>query len=300
MHRNHRSESNRSAAGGGLKPLFACCIHAAAIAALATISSLTALEGEFVYDDERSIVRNSLVYGGFDWSDLVHHDFWGQALDHPASHLSMRPLTTLSFRMDARRTQERLEVKSLSADSGLQPKSFKRSNVVLHGTAGIMLYITLSVVLRSRQIAFLSALLFSSQAIHTEVVANITGRAEILSCIFVLSSVLCASTARTSYARSSLRSYFLTVLVGVFSILALCSKENGICALPICIALDVLAHYVHGENVAGATLASIRRCAIWSTFLVGMVVARMFVMDFRMPTYNPGQNPVSFSAITTA
>ena len=73
----------------------------ATIAACAILSNGPSLGGEFVFDDTEAIVGNSDVTGDTSLVDLFSHDFWGNDMQSNRSHKSYRPITVLSFRLDA-------------------------------------------------------------------------------------------------------------------------------------------------------------------------------------------------------
>ncbi|KAL1458924.1 hypothetical protein WDU94_010947 [Cyamophila willieti] len=75
--------------------------------------------------------------------------------------------------------------------SGLQPLWFHASNVVLHAIASVLFTrLVLVVVGLEPRYAMLAGLIFATHPIHTEAVAGIVGRADILACIFFLLSFL--------------------------------------------------------------------------------------------------------------
>src|SRR5262249_51026751 len=70
------------------------------------------------------------------------------------------------------------------AISGGRPFSYHLANVVLHAAATCLLYLLLRRLLeglpRVTEIAFVAGLLFAVHPIHTEAVANVVGRSELL------------------------------------------------------------------------------------------------------------------------
>lgn len=79
-------------------------------------------------------------------------------------------------------------------------------------------------------------------------VANVVGRAESLSCIFFLLSVLSYTHSigglrRSPFLPPSHVGWPFTLLGVLFAACAMLSKEQGIMALGVCAAFDVLAHW---------------------------------------------------------
>ena len=93
------------------------------------------------------------------------------------SHKSYRPLTVLSFRIN-------------HALSGLDPRDFHITNVVLHTIVSLLSFELSRLLFADKRPAFIAALLFSVHSIHTEAIANIVGRAELLSAIFFIAALL--------------------------------------------------------------------------------------------------------------
>lgn len=112
-------------------------------------------------------------------------------------------------------------------------------NVLLYALGCVLLFF---VLIRYTKInvyfLFLVVMLFAAHPIHTEVVANIKSRDEILSMIFLLLSLLAIS----SYLKSSKTLHFVLALVAFF--LGLLSKESAI----VYVALVPLFIYFFKEN----------------------------------------------------
>ena len=176
-----------------------------ALVALVIITSGLALywptlSYSFVYDDHIQIVNNPLVVG-FSSSSIakifVEPTFPGNLY---------RPVTTLSFGLT-------------SYLFGITPLAFHLLNVLLHISVTLLVF-TLSRRLQfSALISSTAALLFLLHPLHTEAVANVTGRAELLVALFGLGSVIIA----TSSIQTPIRLF--TALLLFF--LATLSKESG-------------------------------------------------------------------------
>ena len=92
-------------------------------------------------------------------------------------------------------------------------------NCVLHGFNALLIFV-LFYRSRFKSLSLCTAILFAIHPIHTEVVAAIVGRAEILSLTFGLLSILAAQ--RTQF-----------VFVFLFLLLSFLSKESGLVFLPL-------------------------------------------------------------------
>lgn len=139
--------------------------------------------GHFVFDDSVAIVKNADVTNpGTPWEALLRHDFWGANLTDKKSHKSFRPLTVLSFQQEARL-------------AGLDPAQMKTTNWMLHTVIGLLLPMFFQVVSWRRRckpwgVEYWAAVLFVVHPIHTEAVAGIVGRAELLTTVGFVLAVL--------------------------------------------------------------------------------------------------------------
>ena len=155
------------------------------VIACAIVAYINGLYGDWLDDDPVAIVENPDVLcprglrGLFDnfWL-LLAHDFWGMPLASEQSHLSYRPLTTLSFRLQ-------------HALVGFDARSFSRVNVALHALVCILFSRCCAApVLPHESQRVFAGLLFALHAVHVEAVTNTVGRAELLSAALFFAAVL--------------------------------------------------------------------------------------------------------------
>ena len=98
---------------------------------------------------------------------LWRHDYWGQPMAAADSHKSWRPLATLTFRWNFQM-------------HGLAPAGFHAANVALHALACVLVLGVARHALRDERGAVLAAALFATHPVHSEPVASIVGRADVL------------------------------------------------------------------------------------------------------------------------
>ncbi|HEX8931692.1 MAG TPA: hypothetical protein VF810_00885 [Patescibacteria group bacterium] len=101
---------------------------------------------------------------------------------------------------------------------GTSPWGFRLVNVLLYALVCWLVYVFAVQVLKDKKWAFILAILFVVHPIHTEAVNNIVGRAEILSLIFFLSSMVVTQKRKAE-------------LGALFYLLAMLSKESAIVAI---------------------------------------------------------------------
>ena len=152
------------------------------------------LEGAFVIDDGSAVRTNQDLRPEVPISQLLEHDFWGRPIRALHSVKSYRPLTVLSFRWNF-------------ALHGLDVYGYHLANVVLHAVCAALV-VPLAFLLVPAEDATVAATVasfsFAVHPVHTEAVASIVGRAEVLCCLFYLLCLLLY--ARSVRARSVLLS----------------------------------------------------------------------------------------------
>uniref|UniRef100_A0ABI7Z4U0 dolichyl-phosphate-mannose--protein mannosyltransferase n=1 Tax=Felis catus TaxID=9685 RepID=A0ABI7Z4U0_FELCA len=216
--------------GCGLAPAGA----AALLAGASCLCYGRSLQGEFVHDDVWAIVNNPDVRPGapLRWG-IFTNDFWGKGMAENTSHKSYRPLCVLTFKLNVFLT-------------GMNPFYFHAVNVILHCLVTLVLMYTCDkAVFGNRRLAFATALLFAVHPIHTEAVAGIVGRADVLACLLFLLAFL-------SYNRSvdqrhvgecfppTVSPFFLllSLLLGTCAMLV---KETGITVFGVCLVYDLFS-----------------------------------------------------------
>uniref|UniRef100_A0A8C5LCQ8 dolichyl-phosphate-mannose--protein mannosyltransferase n=1 Tax=Jaculus jaculus TaxID=51337 RepID=A0A8C5LCQ8_JACJA len=210
---------------------------AALLAGAGCLCHCGSLRGEFVHDDVWAIVNNPDVRPGAPrrWA-VFANDFWGKGLAENTSHKSYRPLCVLSFRLNIFLT-------------GMDPFYFHVVNVILHCLVTLVLMYTCDkAVFKHRGLAFVTALLFAVHPVHTEAVAGIVGRADVLACLLFLLAFL---SYNRSLGRGVVEQGFPPTASPLFLLLSLflgtCAmlvKETGVTVFAVCLVYDLfsLAH----------------------------------------------------------
>ncbi len=112
---------------------------------------------------------------------------------------------------------------------GLEPFAYHAVNIVLHMFCTISLYVLLVMIISGRLIPLIAGLLFAAHPIHTEAVAFISGRTDLLAALFFLWAFIFYLMKN-----NSLLFYLLSLLS---FILALFSKEGAVVSLPVMIII---------------------------------------------------------------
>jgi protein O-mannosyl-transferase len=185
---------------------------------------------------------NTLV-NAFTMDDIVLYVVRNPQVTHPSlralftpHNTAFRPVTFSTFALDWKIGNGR-------------PFGFHVVNLVLHAAVTLLLYLLLQTALQSLQhgkaVAFAAALLFAVHPIHTEAVASIVGRAELLAAGFLIAAWL-------------LHLHDREIAALVCFVLALLSKESAVVFLP----LTLIGDYARGQwkptfrylRIAGITL----------------------------------------------
>ncbi|HNP53195.1 MAG TPA: hypothetical protein PKK69_01200, partial [Ferruginibacter sp.] len=207
---------------------------------------------QYALDDAMMITQNEVTLKGFDgiaeqWQHSFLYGFMHrEGYDAGSSH--WRPLVMTSF----------------SIDTGLwgteKPGNSHLVNVLLFALISVLLFHWLrKYLLQQNWPALIAAALFAVHPIHTEVVANIKGRDELLSLFFILISVwLLWKSIRTGkhwIYIGSLLSYFTSLL----------AKENGITMLA---GIPVLLYFFTDLPVRRLLLLSSGYLLMLASFLL--------------------------------
>ncbi|GFO42711.1 transmembrane and tpr repeat-containing protein 2, partial [Plakobranchus ocellatus] len=233
-------------------------------ALLATVLYINTLSAGFAYDDSRAIQKNPDLLPETPLLNLAYDDFWGTPLTHSGSHKSYRPLCVLTFRLNY-------------LLGGLDPWGYHMGNVLCHAiTTAIFTILAqrllgsgisrssgifketavskekqgdeprhrslLSEMIKTENIGPAAAgLLFAAHPIHTEAVAGIVGRADVLACLFFLLTFLYYSLyVSARHSAHPGRRVLPAVIVVLLAAAAMLTKEHAITVLAVCAVYDVL------------------------------------------------------------
>ena len=136
---------------------------------------LNSLGHDFVWDDHRHISNNPQINNSAIWIESFT-DFT-RAGNFEQQVLTYRPGMLLSFALDF-------------MIWGLNPLGFHLTNILLHTATTFLVIQLLLIITGSFRISLLAGAIFGVHPIHIEAVSWISGRTDILSCLFAVSSIL--------------------------------------------------------------------------------------------------------------
>ncbi|XP_015436903.1 PREDICTED: transmembrane and TPR repeat-containing protein CG4341-like [Dufourea novaeangliae] len=249
-------------------------ILAVACALVATALYCNTLQAGFVYDDRRAILTNPDLLANTPWHRLLENDFWGTPLTDKGSHGSYRPLCVATFRLN-------------HLFGGLEPWGYHLVNVALHAACTVLVVKVARKILPGRNNLghAIAGFLFAAHPIHSEAVAGVVGRADLLACLLTLSAFL-AYCAHCDQSRSP----FPLLLAIVSSTLATLAKETGISSLALCLLWELCRGESNRKVNCGLTRT--RSLGILSGSLVLLILGRLRIIGAR-PEFASADNPTA-------
>jgi tetratricopeptide (TPR) repeat protein len=236
------------------------------VPALAVLVYLNSLDGEFVWDDQKLILEDYAVQTGTNLDQVFTNDFFFRH-ENDLSYGYYRPMTTLSYVADY-------------AIWGPRPFGFHVTNIALHAVCSILVVLLLMGLGTGRTAALLAGALFAVHPIHTENVAWIAGRTDVIAFLFGAGSLYLYVLTRTEGRGPRAR---IALLVGslVSFALALLSKEMAI-LVPLWIVLCHLALWSTGWR------AAVKALVPYAVVTAAYVAFRFTVVDVGVPGQLPG------------
>jgi len=238
----------------------------------AVVPYLNTLSAGFTFDDKPTILENRMVTGGIDVvgtlaSPLRPGDLY-------------RPLAVLTFAVN-------------EALAPGQARWFHAVNVGLHAAVSVLVFLLVYVLTGTDRLALVAGALFAVLPVHTEAVASLVGRAELLAALFGLGSLVAVARAATGAPSPGRRVALEWLGLGLFA-LALVSKES---ALTVAILVPLARVTARREPLGGGLWRELRTLD-WIPY--GLVVAVFLVARgaavsvFPAEPLHPLNNPLGF------
>uniref|UniRef100_A0A667ZVZ8 dolichyl-phosphate-mannose--protein mannosyltransferase n=1 Tax=Myripristis murdjan TaxID=586833 RepID=A0A667ZVZ8_9TELE len=252
------------------------------VALVALLCFINSYDGEFVFDDSEAIVNNKDLKPATPLGNLWSNDFWGSNLSSNSSHKSYRPLTVLTFRLN------------YLLAGGLHPVGFHVWNIILHAVISALMIDMFAILIgglaydekgkilnHAPKASLLAALFFAAHPVHTESVAGIVGRADLLCALFFQLSFLtyCRAFHGGEYLKQARFSVQWIVVSLLLCAAAMLCKEQGITVLV-------------NELLRTGLLTRLALLALGGT---SMLYARWRIMGTGPPAFTEVDNPASFA-----
>ncbi|XP_071942177.1 protein O-mannosyl-transferase TMTC1-like [Antedon mediterranea] len=255
---------------------------------------VNSFNGGLVHDDIFAIKNNDDVRPSTPLSNIFHNDFWGKSMQDNMSHKSYRPLCTLTFRLNY-------------MFGGLDPFGYHLTNVVLHMIVSCLFTHCINELLfHDSKASFIAGLLFATHPIHTEAVAGVVGRADILACLFFLLTIfLYVRSVSTDEIPGGFPTttrpglFLVAIFLGATSMLI---KEHGVTCLLVVVAYDVIVlcnkgitRIVQTRSITMDCAPLLKRGATCFITLCSLFMFRIWMMKGELPPFSDQDNPASYA-----
>jgi len=197
-------------------------------AGAAVLCFLNTLPNDYCYDDNRVVQHSPKVTAPEQWKAIWTTDYWYETQEeNPQRDLLYRPITLSSYRL-------------IRMVGGQGPFAQHLVNLILHAIVCVLVVRICRCVHASESAALVAGVLFAVLPIHTEAVAPVVGRADLLAALGVLIAVLAHQSAMAASSRSSSGGWWTAA--GLAAFLAMGSKESGMAVVPLVVLCDALFH----------------------------------------------------------
>jgi tetratricopeptide (TPR) repeat protein len=177
------------------------------------------LRNGFAFDDQAVILNNPLVLRLRTPLQIFLSGYWPE----PYLNVLYRPLVIASFAANY-------------VVGGFAAWGYHLVNILLHAANGALAYALAWTLFHDRRVAFFAAAAFALHPIHTEAVANIVGRAELLAAFFVFLAWMAYLRAEDAVGRRRIALLASSILCFW---LALLSKEHAAVFLGVLVMSDL-------------------------------------------------------------
>lgn len=197
-------------------------------AGVAVLCFANTLPNDYCYDDNRVVQHNPKVNAPRQWRAIWTTDYWYETKEStPHRDLLYRPISVSSYRL-------------VRMTGGEKPFAQHLVNLVLHALVVVLVVQVCRRIHASECTALLAGLLFAVLPIHTEAVAPVAGRADLLATLGVLLALLVHGSALGN--AHPFKRLGLWSLAGAAAFVAMGSKESGIAVIPLLVLFDAFWH----------------------------------------------------------
>jgi protein O-mannosyl-transferase len=218
------------------------------LAALAALVYLNTLHNDLVYDDALIVEQHLVIRDPSNFPDI-----WTKAGWLPnRTGIVYRPLSLWSFSVNYR-------LNEWMGLDGTDVVNYHIFNLMLHAVASCLLLLLLLRLRIHQTAALIAAAIFAVHPVHTEAVAALIGRAEMMAFIFGIVFLLNHQGRRHALLCS-----------GAY-LLAIWSKESGILFFPLAVAMDIIMSR-KSETIP------YRRYAVYGTVAVAWIITRTLAL----------------------
>ncbi|XP_073818423.1 transmembrane O-mannosyltransferase targeting cadherins 4 [Musca autumnalis] len=267
------------------------CIKGAILIILCYLCYGSSLNGSFVFDDTVAIKQNkAILQVPTNYTAIFTSDFWGAPITSEDSHKSYRPLTSLLFHWEWIKWQ-------------MQPKHMKAINLAIHTINSLLVLLVLNkfkfkeshiTSVSVKDIAFVGALLFAVHPIHTESVAGIVSRADLMFCfVYLICLYICCNTNKEGQQTI----LWFSIAISLLTFIGMLFKESAITIPMACVFLSFMLKGFH----TFPWKQQIKALFCMQNILLGittlsMTIFRLWIADFKSPKFRNADNPVAHAS----
>ena len=195
-------------------------------AALAILCFINAIPNKYCEDGVPIVRDNVKVQAPDQWGAIWTTDYWSQTKDAtPHRDLLYRPAALSSYRL----------IRQIAGSSPLPQLAF---NVLLHAICTALVARLARRLKGSEAAALVAGTLFAVLPIHTEVIDNVVGRADLLATLGVLLALIWHRRSMNATKKRHIIGWRGAAAMAAF--LAMGSKESGVAVLPMIVLMDGL------------------------------------------------------------
>lgn len=208
----------------------------------------------YVLDDFSVIAENKITKGGIDSLGAIFKSGYREG-NYTVEDNLYRPLTKAMFAIE----YDQMGGDKYFAKPDASPKLSHLINILLYG--GLCAFIFLSLLKffpNNYYLALITTLLFTFHPLHTEVVANIKSRDEILTLFFLIASLRCAKNFADT------EKFFWVPITGIFYFLALLTKESAITYLAL---LPVSMYFLTKQKWSKIAITTVCMMVVTAVYL---------------------------------
>ncbi len=198
-------------------------------AAVAIACYINVLPNDFCYDDNLIVRHSAKVNDPGQWGAIWTTDHWGNSPDDaPNRDLLYRPVSLSSHRL-------------VRIVAGIHPLPHHLFNLILHALISALIARLCRHIGGGQTAALISGVTFAVLPIHTEVIASVVGRADLLATLGVLLTLLAHRRSLDAVTRPGVGIWRVTATFTAFT--AMGAKESGLSIIPLTVLLDALWYY---------------------------------------------------------
>ncbi len=247
-----------------------------AAAVVGVLCYVNTLPNDFCFDDDPIVRYNPVVNEPGCWIEAWTTDLWYSTREStPHRDLLYRPVAVASYRL----------IRQLAGPSPLWQHMV---NVLLHAAICALVARLCRVMGGTAGAALVAGLLFAVLPIHSEAVASIVGRADLLSTLGVL--IVLSTHRRSPAALSPGARAMWRVLAATAAFVAIGSKESGAACLPLAVLFDAYFFSTGPSSSPGRSWWSLPTVARLSYLVIpaGLYVGlRYIALDGKLLAHAP-------------